>query len=340
MSRLWQSPQANARGPSGGPPEACSSGPEVAASLAPNRIGAVADVLRAIKRERDALVLVHEQLANGMLGDLADVVGDTLSLGRAASGATEKVMVVCGLGFMAEWVKLQAPEKIVLLPLPDAGCDLAESVTPEDVHTLRAQHPGLPVVAHISTSAAVKAESDACCTSANAVRVIEALASPQVIFLPDQALGNYVATRTPVKLVVWPGRCDVHERFDRDQARQTRDGHDAVLLAHPGCAPEVLAEADFVGAPEAMARWIGRARPRRIAVVAQCAIADHLRHQYPRVEFVQPCRYCPPMQRLSIRSVIAALRRRDHEVTLPDRVAAGARRAMQRMFAIDMEACL
>ena len=222
----------------------------------------------------------------------------------------------------------------MLIPDLVAGCSLASSSTADDVRRLRTRHRGAPVVSYVNTTAAVKAESDACCTSANAVQVVEAMGAEKVIFLPDRFLGSHVATRTGVELVLWHGQCEVHDRFTGAQARHARERLDAALVAHPECAPEVLAEADFVGSTSAMGAWIERARPRRVALVTECSMADNLRVRFPQVEFVQPCNLCPHMKRITLPGIHACLRDLRHEVTVPDAIASRARRALERMLAV------
>jgi quinolinate synthase len=190
------------------------------------------------------------------------------------------------------------------------------------------------VVSYVNTSAEVKAESDACCTSANAVQVVEAMGADKVIFLPDRFLGAHVAAQTEVALVLWTGQCEVHEKFTAQQARHARERFGAALVAHPECAPEVLAEADFVGSTSAMGAWLERVRPRRVALITECSMADNLRLRFPQVEFVQPCNLCPHMKRITLPNIHACLRDLRFAVTMPPEVAAPARRALERMLAV------
>ena len=292
------------------------------------------DAILRLKRERGALILAHSYQSPEIFHGVADITGDSLALAEAAARAESDTLVLCGVHFMAETAKILAPHKTVLVPDPEAGCSLASSITADDVRALRARHPGVPVVSYVNTSAAVKAESDACCTSANAVQVVEAMASDRVIFLPDRFLGAYVATQTPVELILWDGRCEVHERFTGQQARHARERFDAVLLAHPECPPEVLAEADFVGSTSAMGRWLERERPPRVALITECAMADNLRAAFPDVEFVQPCNLCPHMKRITLPSIHAALAEGRHAVEVDPAIAQRARAALERMLAV------
>lgn len=292
------------------------------------------DAILRLKRERGALILAHSYQSPEIFHGVADITGDSLALAEAAARAESDTLVLCGVYFMAETAKILAPHKTVLVPDPEAGCSLASSITADDVRALRARHPGVPVVSYVNTSAAVKAESDACCTSANAVQVVEAMASDRVIFLPDRFLGAYVATQTPVELILWDGRCEVHERFTGQQARHARERFDAVLLAHPECPPEVLAEADFVGSTSAMGRWLERERPPRVALITECAMADNLRAAFPDVEFVQPCNLCPHMKRITLPNIHAALAEGRHAVEVDPAIAQRARAALERMLAV------
>lgn len=292
------------------------------------------DAISALKRERGAVIMAHSYQSPEIFHGVADVTGDSLALAQAAAGCESDLIVLCGVHFMAESAKILAPHKTVLIPDLEAGCSLASSITAEDVRTLRAQHPGVPVVSYVNTSAAVKAESDACCTSANAVQVVEAMDSEQVIFLPDRYLGSHVATQTDVRLILWHGQCEVHEKFTAQEARHARERFDARLVAHPECPPEVLAEADFVGSTSAMGRWLEREKPERVALITECSMADNLRIRFPATQFIKPCNLCPHMQRITLPNIHAALRDMKHVVDVPADIAARARRALERMLAV------
>ena len=292
------------------------------------------DAIRQLKRERGAVIMAHSYQSPEIFHGVADVTGDSLALAQAAKDCRAEVVVLCGVHFMAETAKIIAPGARVLIPDLRAGCSLADSITAADVRALRARHPGVPVVSYVNTTAEVKAESDACCTSANAVQVVEAMGSDKVIFLPDRYLGAFVATQTKVELVLWDGRCEVHETFTAAQARHARERFDARLVAHPECPPEVLAEADFVGSTSAMGAWLERERPARVALITECSMADNLRLRFPDTEFVQPCNLCPHMKRITLQNIHACLRDLSGEVTVPLDVAARARRALDRMLAV------
>ncbi len=292
------------------------------------------DAILQLKRERGAVIMAHSYQSPEIFHGVADVTGDSLALAQAAAGCDAEVVVLCGVHFMAESAKILAPHVKVLIPDPRAGCSLADAITAADVRALRARHPGAPVVSYVNTTAAVKAESDACCTSANAVQVVEAMGADKVIFLPDRYLGAHVASRTNVELVLWDGRCEVHETFTAAQARHARERFDARLVAHPECPPEVLAEADFVGSTSAMGQWLERERPARVALITECSLADNLRLRFPATEFIKPCNLCPHMKRITLQNIHACLRDLSGEVQVPAGVADRARQALARMLAI------
>ena len=292
------------------------------------------DAILQLKRERGAVIMAHSYQSPEIFHGVADVTGDSLALAQAAKDCRAGVVVLCGVHFMAETAKIIAPAARVLIPDLRAGCSLADSITAADVRALRARHPGVPVVSYVNTTAEVKAESDACCTSANAVQVVEAMGSDKVIFLPDRYLGAYVATQTTVELVLWDGCCEVHETFTAAQARHARERFDARLVAHPECPPEVLAEADFVGSTSAMGAWLERERPARVALITECSMADNLRLCFPATEFIQPCNLCPHMKRITLQNIHACLRDLSGEVVVPPDIATRARRALDRMLAV------
>ncbi|WP_330947009.1 quinolinate synthase NadA [Thermomonas sp. LB-4] len=296
------------------------------------------DAILELKRQRGAVIMAHSYQSPEIFHGVADVTGDSLALAQAAADCDSNLIVLCGVHFMAESAKILAPDKTVLIPDLEAGCSLASSITAADVRALWAQHPGAPVVSYVNTSAAVKAESDACCTSANAAQVVEAIAAEfgvdKVIFLPDRYLGAWVAQQTGIELVLWNGVCEVHEKFTAMEARHTRERFDAKIVAHPECAPEVLAEADFVGSTSAMGQWLAKEKPSRVAMITECSMADNLRNQFPQVEFIKPCNLCPHMKRITLPNIHACLRDLKHEVTVPEDVAIAARRALARMLAV------
>jgi len=292
------------------------------------------DAIRRLKAIRGATILAHSYQSPEIFHGVADVTGDSLALAQAAADSEHEIIVFCGVHFMAETAAILAPDRTVLIPDPKAGCSLASSIQADDVRALRALHPGVPVVSYINTAAEVKAESDACCTSANALQVVEAMGSDRVIFLPDRYLGQHVADQTGVELILWPGSCEVHERFTAAEVRHTRERFNARIVAHPECPPEVLAEADFVGSTTAMAAWLRRERPSRVALITECSMADNLKVDFPAIEFIRPCNLCPHMQRIDLPKIYACLRDLRPRVSVAPAIAARAGQALKRMLAV------
>ena len=291
--------------------------------------------INELKRQRNAVVLAHNY-ERPEVQDVADFVGDSLGLSREAAKTEADTIVFCGVHFMAETAAILSPMKTVLLPDLAAGCSLAASITADDIRLLRQRYPGVPVVTYVNTSAAVKAESDICCTSANAVAVVESLGVDRVIFLPDEFLGKYVASQTDVQIILWKGHCEVHERFTGKELRAYRSaqGDGVEILAHPECPPEVLAEADFVGSTAAMIRHVGEARPRRVVMVTECSMSDNVAVEYPDVEFIRPCNLCPHMKRITLPKILRSLQTMETRVEVDPEVGRRARVAVERMLAV------
>ncbi len=295
----------------------------------------VVERIERLKHERDAIVLAHNYMTPEIYHGVADITGDSLALARRAAETDAGVIVMAGVHFMAETAKLLNPDKTVLIPDLRAGCSLAESITGADVRLLRQRYPGVPVVTYVNTSADVKAASDVCCTSANAVEIVESLGVDRVIFLPDEFLGRWVATQTDVDLILWHGHCEVHERFTAEELREYRNGWAGVeILAHPECPPDVLAEADFVGSTSGMIRHVGERRPSRVVMITECSMSDNVAVEYPDVEFVRPCNLCPHMKRITLNRIADALEHLQHRVEVEPALAARARRAVERMLEV------
>lgn len=293
------------------------------------------DAIRRLKEERGAVVLAHNYQTPEIFHGVADLCGDSLALARQAAETDADVIVVCGVHFMAETAKILSPDRTVLIPDLEAGCSLASSITAADVALLRERYPGAPVVTYVNTSAEVKAASDICCTSSNAVEVVESLGAERVIFLPDEYLGRYVAGRTGVEIVLWQGHCEVHERFRAEDLRDYRASYPGVqIYAHPECPPDVLAEADYVGSTAGLLRHVDAVRPERVVLVTECSMSDNVAVAHPEVEFIRPCNLCPHMKRITLPKILASLERMEHEVTVDPAVAAGARRAVERMLEV------
>jgi quinolinate synthase len=293
------------------------------------------DAIIALKKSRNAVILAHNYQTPDIFHCVADIVGDSLALAREAMHVEADVIVLAGVHFMAETAKLLNPSKTVLIPDRGAGCSLADSITPEDVRLLRQNYPGVPIVTYVNTSAAVKAESDICCTSGNAKAVIESLGVERVIMLPDEYLARNIAAETKVKVITWTGHCEVHERFSAEEVRQLRENHPGVVvLAHPECPPDVLAEADFAGSTAAMSSYVASKRPPRVVLLTECSMSDNVAIQYPDLEFIRPCNLCPHMKTITLGNIRHALETMQHEVTIDDSVAARARLAVERMLAV------
>lgn len=294
----------------------------------------VAEINR-LKRERNAVILAHNYQVPEIFHTVADIVGDSLGLAIEAARTDADVIVVCGVHFMAETAKLVNPGKTVLVPDVRAGCSLADSITGPDVRLMRERYPGVPVVTYVNTSAEVKAESDICVTSGNAVRIVNSLGAKRVIFLPDEYLAKYVASQTDVEIIAWKGHCEVHERFTGGQIRAYReDDPGLVVLAHPECPPDVLAEADFVGSTQGMISFVDRQHPARVVMITECSMASNVSANFPGVEFVRPCNLCPHMKRNTLPKVLHSLQTMQHEITIDPLVAQRARAAVERMIAV------
>lgn len=293
------------------------------------------EAILRLKAERNAVILAHNYMTPEIFHGVADIVGDSLALAREATSVEADVIVLAGVHFMAETAKLLNPSKTVLIPDLRSGCSLAESITPDDVRDLRRQYPGVPVVTYVNTSAAVKAESDICCTSGNAVAVIESLGVPRVIMIPDQYLAANVARQTGVEVITHPGACEVHERFTPADIRQLRADYPQVtVLAHPECPPEVVDEADYAGSTAQMVGFVGEHRPRRVALITECSMSDNVAQHFPDTEFVRPCNLCPHMKRNTLGKIRRSLETLTHEVTIDPSVAGRAKAAVDRMLLV------
>ncbi|MGM4983838.1 MULTISPECIES: quinolinate synthase NadA [Rhizobium] len=293
------------------------------------------EAILELKRRHNAVILAHNYQTPEIFHGVADIVGDSLALARKAIEVDADIIVLAGVHFMAETAKLLNPEKTVLIPDMDAGCSLADSITPEDIALLRQAHPGVPVVTYVNTSAAVKAASDICCTSGNAKQVVESLGVPKVLMLPDEYLARNVARETNVQLIAWHGHCEVHELFTADDVRQLRENYPGVtVLAHPECPPDVVMEADFAGSTAVMSDYVGKRRPARVVLLTECSMSDNVAVRHPDVEFIRPCNLCPHMKRITLGNIRKALEEGQHEVTINPAIAVAARRAVERMLAI------
>jgi quinolinate synthase len=293
------------------------------------------DAILQLKRRRNAVILAHNYQTPEIFHCVADLVGDSLALARKATTVDVDVIVLAGVHFMAETAKLLNPEKAVLLPDLDAGCSLADSITAADVRLMRERYPGVPIITYVNTSAAVKAESDICCTSGNARAVVESLGAKRVIMIPDEYLARNVAAETDVEIIAWKGHCEVHERFTAAEVRQLREDYPGVtVLAHPECPPEVVSEADFSGSTAVMSDYVGTHKPSRVVLLTECSMSDNVAVDHPTIEFVRPCNLCPHMKRITLANIRQALEENRHVVTIDAAIAERARRSVERMLAV------
>ena len=290
-----------------------------------------------LKKQKNAVILAHNYMTPEIFHGVGDYVGDSLGLAREAARSDAAIIVQAGVHFMAETSKVLCPDKTVLIPDLRAGCSLASSITGADVRLIKQRFPGLPIVTYVNTTAEVKAETDVCCTSANAVQVVEHVARAwgvdRVILIPDEFLARNVARQTDVKIIAWQGRCEVHERFDRDDILELRAAYpNAEILAHPECPTEVLELSDFAGSTAAMNDYVMQRKPRQVVLITECSMADNVACDAPDTEFVRPCNLCPHMKRISLDNIYEALLNDRFEVTIPADVADRARLAVQRMI--------
>ncbi|MDO9125633.1 MAG: quinolinate synthase NadA [Parvibaculum sp.] len=289
--------------------------------------------INRLKKERDAVVLAHNYQTPEIFHCVADIAGDSLQLAKEAAKVDADVIVQCGVHFMAETSKLLNPHKTVLIPDVKAGCSLADSITGADVRLLRETYPGVPIVTYVNTSAEVKAESDICCTSSNALKIVESFGVDRVLCIPDEFLAKNIAKQTDVKILTWKGHCEVHERFTAEELRQyRRDDPNIVIIAHPECPPEVVAEADFSGSTSGMINWVKEHQPKRVVMVTECSMSDNVAVENPNIEFVRPCNLCPHMKRISLKNILESLVYMREEVTVDPAVAVRARQAVERMI--------
>jgi quinolinate synthase len=293
------------------------------------------DAILRLKRERNAVILAHNYQTPEIFHCVADIVGDSLALAREAMRVDASVIVLAGVHFMAETAKLLNPSKTVLTPDVAAGCSLADSITPMDVARLRQRYPGVPVVTYVNTSAAVKAASDICCTSGNAKQVVESLGVERVIMIPDEYLAKNVAAETDVEIITWAGHCEVHAQFTPEDIREVRDAYPGVVvLTHPECPPDVVAEADFSGSTAAMSAYVDANKPPRVVLVTECSMSDNIAAANPDIAFLRPCNLCPHMKRITLPKIRTALETMREPITIDPAIAERARRSVERMLAV------
>ena len=319
----------------------------------------IAYEINRLKVEKNAVILGHNYMEPALFASVPDIVGDSLALSREAAKTDKDIIVFCGVEFMAETAKILNPEKTVLVPSDRAGCSLAASITAEDVRRLKAQFPGVPVVTYVNTYADVKAETDICCTSGNAVKVVESLESDTIIFLPDEYLAKNVAAMTGKRIITpskvnsnihfadddlaggfdfvgWNGRCEVHEKFTVSDIETIRAQFPAVeILAHPECSPDVVAASDFAGSTTEMIRRVETSHAPQYLLLTECSMGDNIVAANPDKEMLRLCSVrCPHMNQITLKDTLEALRKNQYEVHVPEEIRVRAARAVQRMIEI------
>jgi quinolinate synthase len=291
--------------------------------------------INKLKKEKNAVILAHNYQTPEIYHGVADISADSLALAVEAAKTDANIIVLCGVHFMAETAKLMNPNKKVLLPDMNAGCSLASSITGDDVRMLKEKYPGVPVVSYVNTSADVKAETDICCTSANAVKVVESLGVDKVIFLPDHYLANYVQKNTKVKIISWQGTCIVHEKFSSNEINDIRKQNPGIkIIAHPECPPDVISASDFAGSTSSMVRYVKNEQPKKVLLVTECSMSDNIQIENPNVEFIKPCNLCPHMKKITLKKILNCLENESNEIKIGHNIASKARVSVQRMAEI------
>jgi quinolinate synthase len=291
--------------------------------------------INQLKKEKNAIVLAHNYQTPEIYHGIADVAADSLALAIEAAKTKADIIVMAGVHFMAETSKLMSPEKKVLLPDMAAGCSLSSSVTGKDVRLLKEKYPGVPVVSYVNTSADVKAETDICCTSANAVKIVESLGVKKVIFLPDDYLGKYVASQTDVKIIAWKGICMVHDQFNEKEIHDIRARNPGIkIIAHPECPPDVIKASDFAGSTGGMIKYVEENQPKKVMMVTECSMSDNIQVENPNVEFIRPCNLCPHMKKITLPKILDCLENETGEIMMDKETIEKARIPVERMVAI------
>ena len=291
--------------------------------------------INQLKKEKNAVILAHNYQTPEIYHGISDFSADSLALAVEAAKTKADIIVMCGVHFMAETAKLMSPEKKVLLPDMKAGCSLSSSITGEDVRNLKKQNPGVPVVSYVNTSADVKAETDVCCTSANAVKIINSLRVKKVIFLPDNYLAKYVASQTDVEIISWKGTCEVHERFNDEEINEIRRNNSGIkIIAHPECHPDVINASDFAGSTSGMIKYVKDNQPEKVMMVTECSMSDNVQVDNPNVQFIRPCNLCPHMKRITLPKVLDCLENETNEILMSDDTINKARKSVERMAEI------
>ena len=291
--------------------------------------------INQLKKEKNAIILAHNYQTPEIYHGIADVAADSLALAIEASKTEADIIVMAGVHFMAETSKLMSPEKKVLLPDMTAGCSLSSSITGKDVRLLKEKYPGVPVVSYVNTSADVKAETDICCTSANAVKIVESLGVKKVIFLPDDYLAKYVASQTKVEIIAWKGICMVHDQFTEKEIHDIRAKNPGIkIIAHPECPPDVIKASDFAGSTGGMIKYVKDNQPKKVMMVTECSMSDNIQVENPNVEFIRPCNLCPHMKKITLPKILDCLENETGEIIMDKETIEKARIPVERMVAI------
>ena len=291
--------------------------------------------INKIKKKNDFVILAHNYQTPDIFYGIADVVGDSLGLAIKGSKVKEKNILMCGVHFMAETAKIMSPEKKIYLPDMKAGCSLAESITAEDIRKLKKKYPNVPVVTYVNTSADVKSETDICCTSANAVKVVESLGVDEVIFLPDEYLAKYVSLNTNVKIISWKGKCEVHEKFSKKDILEIKSRYkDLEVVSHPECPPDVIAASDFTGSTGSMINHVKNTKAKNIFLVTECSMSDNVQIENPNINFIKPCNLCPHMKKIELPKILDCLKNYKNEIKIDQDIAKNAKKAISRMIEV------
>ncbi len=291
--------------------------------------------INKLKKEKNAVILAHNYQTPEIYHGIADFSADSLALAVEASKTSADIIVMAGVHFMAETAKLMSPNKKVLLPDMKAGCSLSSSITGKDVKLLKEKYPGVPVVSYVNTSADVKAETDVCCTSANAVKIVKSLGVKKVIFLPDDYLAKYVASQTDVEIIAWKGICMVHDQFNEKEINDIREKNPGIkIIAHPECPPEVIRASDFAGSTSGMINYVKDNQPKKVMMVTECSMSDNIQVENPNVEFIRPCNLCPHMKRITLPKILDCLEHETGEIIMDQETINKARLSVEKMVAI------
>ena len=291
--------------------------------------------INKLKKEKNAVILAHNYQTPEIYHGISDFSADSLALAVEAAKTKADIIVMCGVHFMAETAKLMSPEKKVLIPDMDAGCSLSSSITGEDVRNLKKKYPGVPVVSYVNTSAEVKAETDVCCTSANALKIVQSLGVKKVIFLPDDFLAKYVASQTDVEIISWKGTCEVHEQFNDEEINEIRKNNPGIkIIAHPECPPDVIRASDFAGSTSGMIKYVKDNQPEKVMMVTECSMSDNVQIDNPNVKFIRPCNLCPHMKKITLPKVLDCLENETNELIMDNETIEKARKSVERMAEI------